>query len=451
MTKKKRKIYVGPILFWLLYFAGIAACVYGIRYGLGWLEGWLVEYEAAQPDVKCQQVFQERFADPDWQALYAEAGCEDTTFESAAQFESYMLAKIGGSKITYYETSNGLSEDHKYVITAGGQKLATFLMRDMDPDEEKMDWQYLSCELFYSREEDAWIHTEQDVTVYINGVALDETYVMQTLHTDAEEYLPEGEHGLRRQWLYVDGLLVKPEITAVNAAGETVELTFDEESGMYTQTFAPMEISEEERSFAVEATKVCCRYMIGDNKDRNLSKFFDKNMDNYKTILYGDGWMQDYRSYSFSEAEMLSFYRYTESHYSVRVRMNLNVKRNNGSIKEYPMDSTFFIHKQEDGSWIVYRMLNNEVQGQITTVRLTYTVNGETVRSDMVESTVKSLTPPPVEAPEGQVFTGWYILTTDEKGNSTYSLAFMPGEDGTVPLAAELRPMTLCALFEKEA
>ncbi len=449
MKKKKRRIYVGAILFWLLYFAGIGACCYGIHYGLGWLEGWLVEYEAAQPDVKSEQVFQERFANPDWQALYQEAGCTDTVFESAAHYEAYMLEKIGSSEITYYETSNGLSDDHKYVITAGGEKLATFLMRDMDPDDNKMDWQYLSCEVFFTREKSVWICTEQEVSVFINGVELDESYVMQTLHTDVEEYLPEGEHGLRRQWLYVDDLLNEPVITATDASGQAVELTYDEDTGMYTQSFAPMEITEEESSFAIEATKVYCRYMIGDGNG-TLSRYFDRSMDNYTTILYGDAWMQEYRSYSFSEAELLSFYRYTDAHYSVRVRMNMNVKRGNGTIKEYPMDSTLFIRKQEDGSWIVYRMINIEVQGQVTMVRLSYMVDGELVESGLVENNTKTLTPPAVQAPEGQVFTGWYVLSADEQGNSTYSLAFLPEEDGTVALGVELEPMTLYALFEKE-
>ena len=456
MSKKKRsgkkRFPIGAVLFYLLYFAGIGGCCYGIWFGLGWLEDWLIQYQASQPDVKSDQVFSERFAEPDWAALYAETGQTDTEFESAEHYALYMAEKTAGNEITYYETSAGLSGDHKYVVTCGEEKLATFTLTDGAGEDEMIrDWQYDSCEIFFERKQSIAVCTDQDVTVYLNGVALDESYVTKTLHTDAEGYLPEGEHGLRRQWLYAEGFLVEPQITAVNAAGETVELVFDAESGMYTQVFGPMEISEEERNAVIEAAKVYCRYMIGANQSGTLSKHFDKKMDNYNTILYGDGWMQDYKSYNFSEAELEGFCRYTDSRYSVRLKMTLNVKRNNGTTKEYPLDSTFFLEKQEAGNWLVYRMTNVDVQKQTVTVRLRYVLEEGAV-DQRVDAMTTSLTPPAVTVPEGQVFTGWYTLVTDEAGNTTYSLAFLPGADGTVSLPGQtaLEPMILYPLFEKE-
>lgn len=458
MSKKKkplwRRIPYGAILFYLLYFAGIAACCYGIWFGLGWLEGWLTDYEASQPNVKSEQVFSERFAEPDWSALYTELGYAGTEFETAQHYAQYMEDKIAGGEITYYETSAGLSGDHKYVITANGEKLATFTLADQAKEEEEFrDWQYSAAEIFFTRERSARICTDQDVTVYINGVALDESYVIRTLHTAAESYLPEGEHGLRRQWLYVDDLLVEPEVTAKDALGQTVNLLFNPESGMYEQVFVVQGISEEERGAVIEAAKVYCRYMIGANESGTLSKYFDRNMDNYSTILYGDSWMQDYKSYNFSEAELTSFCRYTDSHFSVRLAMTLNVKRNSGTVKEYPLDTTFFLKKQEEGNWLVYRMTNVEVQEQTTMVRLRFMMDDAVVEDQIVRTDVKSLTLPEVEPPEGKVFTGWYTLQTDEKGNTTYSLAFVPEEDGTVSLpgTTALEPLTLYALFEKES
>ena len=456
MSKKKpslwKRFHIGAWLFYLLYFAGIGACCYGIWFGLGLLEDWLIQYQASQPDVKSQQVFAERFADPDWSALYAETGQTDTQFESAEHFARYMAEKTAAGEITYYETSAGLSGDHKYVITAGGEKLATFTLTDGAGEKDMLrDWQYAGCELFFERKQNVSVCTDQDVTVYLNGVALDDSYVIKLLSTDAEGYLPEGEHGLRRQWLYADGFLSQPQVTAVNAAGEAVELVYDAESGMYTQVFAPMEISEEERSAVVEAAKVYCRYMIGANESGTLSKYFDKQMDNYSTILYGDGWMQDYKSYNFSEAELEGFYRYSDSRFSVRLKMTLNVKRNNGTTKEYPLDFTFFLRAKEEGGWLVYRMTNVDVQKKTTTVRLRYVLE-EGICDQNVDALTKSLTPPAVTAPEGKVFTGWYTLVTDEAGNTTYSLAFLPGEDGTVSLSGQtaLEPMILYPLFEKE-
>ena len=66
-----------------LYVLGIAAFFVGLHYATNWLDGWLTDYEAAQPDVKCRAVFAQLFEKPDWEALYTQAGCSDTEYESA--------------------------------------------------------------------------------------------------------------------------------------------------------------------------------------------------------------------------------------------------------------------------------------------------------------------------------------------------------------------------------
>ena len=130
--------------------------------------------------------------------------------------------------------------------------------------------------------------------------------------------------------------------------------------------------------------------------------------------------------------------------------MSMYLTRPDGTEKEYPLDSTFLVHKRPDGNWRVLDILNIDFQSFVTQVRLTYIQNGEIIQTDMVGSSETRLTPPAVTAPEGKVFSGWYILEKDEKGNATYSLAFKPEEDGTVKLTWEIgeEPMTLYALFE---
>ena len=95
-------------------------------------------------------------------------------------------------------------------------------------------------------------------------------------------------------------------------------------------------------------------------------------------------------------------------------------------------------------------MTNVDVQETTTMVRLTYLANGQTIRSEMVDAAAKVLTVPIPEAPEGKVFAGWYRMETDAKGQVTYSLAFLPEENGTVTFsgAQMLESMRLYALFE---
>lgn len=452
-TKAKKRIRAGSVIFWGLYILLIAAFCVGLRYGLDWLESWLADYEAAQPKVKCQQVYDQLFNDPDWAELYTLAGHTDTVYESAEHYAAYMKKKVGDVQLQYYETSAGLSGDHKYIVTLGEEKVATFTLTASEHTATEIpDWQFASVEIFYTRQQAVSVCTEPGVTVYLNGVALSEEHVTQTLQTEAETYLSEGMHGLRRQWVYEDGLLVAPQVTAADAAGNPIELVYEEATGQYTQVFEEMVISQEEADTLIHAAKVYCRYMIGADTAASLRACFDKNLDTYKAIYYSDRWMQNYQSYDFSEPVVSGFYRYSEELYSARLTMSLNVTRNSGTVKEYPLDTTFFLSRQEDGSWLVSNMTNVDVQQQITQVRLQYIVDGTIAESVMENAFTTTLTPPAVTAPEGKVFAGWFQLETDENGNATYSLAFTPGETGTVSLSGEtaLKPMTLYAIFEYE-
>ena len=59
--KNKKKFRVGTLIFYILYVLGIAAFFVGLHHATNWLDGWLTDYEAAQPDVKCRAVFAQLF------------------------------------------------------------------------------------------------------------------------------------------------------------------------------------------------------------------------------------------------------------------------------------------------------------------------------------------------------------------------------------------------------
>ncbi len=449
--KKNKKPRVGTVVFFLLYFLGITVFFVGLYQAVLFLNGWLTDYEAAQPKVKCQQVFEELFAQPDWESLYQRALCQDTAYETSAHYGAYMRAKQAGQELRYYETSAGLSDDKKYVVTLGEEKIAAFTLTSRRQEANAIpEWELGSVELFFSRREAVKILTEPDCTVYVNGVALSQAQVIQTLHTQAENYLPEGVHGLRQQWMYVDGLLVAPEVTAVDAEGNAVELVYERESNTYVQVSSVTEMTQEQADTVVRAAKTYCRFMIRQESLYNMSKLFDQDSEIYQTISGRGPWTHTYKSYRFTEPELRNYYRYSDTLYSVMLKMSLYVTSTWDSEKEFPLESTFFLEQQEDGRWLVNNMTNVDVQKQTTMVRLTYLADGQTVRSEMVDAAATQLTAPVVNVPGGKTFAGWYRMETDEAGRITYSLAFLPDENGTVTFSGEklLESMTLYALFE---
>jgi hypothetical protein len=188
-------------------------------------------------------------------------------------------------------------------------------------------------------------------------------------------------------------------------------------------------------------------YMIGKNKG-NLRKYFDSSKPTYSTITSNETWMQSYSSYRFGDAEVSEYYRYSSKLYSARIKMILYVTRGNGSVKEYDLDTTFFLEKQGD-SWKVIEMTNVHVQEQMTDIRLTYMVDDKVLFTVMVASDSRSITTPEVPAVEGKTFAGWFTKTVDAEGNTKMSLAFAPNEDNKVSLSSELEPMVVYAWYEE--
>lgn len=448
-TARKRR--VGTAVFYILYLLGILAFFLGLSWVLQNLQTWLTNYEAAQPNVRAEQVFTQMFAQPDWEALYRQAGCEDTVYETASHYSTYMQKKLGNNRLQYHETSAGLSDDKRYVVTLQGGKIGTFTLTSVKENEGGIpEWELGTVEVFFSRQEDVRVLVEPDCTVYVNGVALADAHVIQTLDTEAENYLPEGVHGLRKQWMYLDGLLVPPQVTAVDAGGNAVELTYDETTRTYAQHFPEMAFSQEQAQLVEEAAKVYCRFMISQESSYMLSKFFDKNSEAYATVIRREPWLHENKGYTFTEPTFSEYYRYSDTLYSVMVTMRMDVKRPWDTVKEFPLQTTFFLQQQENGGWLVSHMTNVNVQQATAKVRLRYMVDGQQLHTEMVDATSDSLVLPQVTAPEGKTFTGWYRQQRDEAGRTVYALIFLPDDRGMVNLAADqvLESMTLYALFE---
>lgn len=454
--RRRKRIAWGKLVFYGIWLLLIVAFFIGMGIVKGALLDWLVEFEASQPDNQSAQMFERYFADPDWAELYRMAGIEDTAFEGVQAYSDYMEQTVGSAEITMVETSAGLTGGKKYVIRAtlgeqGYFNFATFTLVDKKAEDDLIsDWQLGEVQIFtwnedqsmqFSRDLGYAFLVAPDSVVTVNGVVLDESYVQRTVSTVAENYLPEGVHGYRLAELRVEGLLTEPTILVTNAQGQAAELDYDAEKRTFTERIVRPTITDEEYTTVVKAAQTYCRYMIGAVGAWDLRSYFDHTTQIYDTITTNTTWMQGYTGYDFGEETVSDFYRYSDSLYSARVTLALNVTRPDGTVKVYELGSSFFLELQTDG-WRVIEMTNVDVQAQTSMVRLTY-VDGDTVlASQMVAADSRRLTPPEVTVPEGQTFLGWYVeagrLETDT--------------DGTIQLPTDLQlePMTVYALFGAE-
>lgn len=451
-SKTKKKVSRGTIIFYSIYAAFVAAALVAIFALTIPLRHWLETYQASQPENKCQEIYAQLFADPDWEALYTLAGVADTAYEGKEAYGAYMEEKVGTDALTLMETSAGLSGDRKYVIRHGSEKIAAFTMTGTeDASTHITTWELGKVELFFTRDCSITVEKAPEQTVYINGVALDSSHTVKTTSTRAEDYLPDGVHGYRREQQTLSGLLITPTVTVRNADGTEAPVTVDENS-IYTTPTAEMVISQEEEKIAVDAAKANALYAIRAIGTGELKKHFDSTTQIYKDICNTQVFLREYDSYRFEDrlTAVNDYYRYSDDLFSAHVVLQLKVTLESGKAKIYDAATTFFFTRQEDGSYRVTDITNLRLQEQQVQVKLTFMA--EEPSHLMADADAHQLTLPPITPPAGQVFRGWAVQEPDEAGRTVMTIVFTPDENGIVYLsgAQPLEPMTLYPVFEKE-
>ncbi len=463
-TKKQKKgPRLGGVIFYTLYFMFILVFFVATYIGLQWLHGWLSDYQLAQPTVKAEQVFQEVFTDPDWGALYTSAGAKDSPYEGKEAYVNYMERKVGDSKLTYMETSAGLSGNKKYVVHLGDEKVASFTLVDrnetgsvslenLENITDIPDWQLGAVEVFFEREDTYYVVKLDGYTAYVNGVPLDESATIQRATTVAESYLPEGTTGFSMDTQQVSGLMELPTVTVTDQKGGQVAVVYDEATRTFTAKTESNTITADQEQTAIEAAKTYSLWMIKEVTDRaKVAKYFDSDSSAYNTIVKStELWMQKHSGYEFADVSVTDYARYSDSIFSVRVKLNLKVTRTDGSVKDHLYDQSMIFQKNNKDKWLCTVSTNVDLSQPVGKVRLTYMQGDTELTTGFVATDSKEIYTPKIAVPEGQVFTGWVTISKDADGATIYNLEFQPDETGVVaiPDSTILKPMTLYALIQ---
>lgn len=453
--EKSKRSKKATIIFYSIFAFVILAMFVAIFIAMNALDDFLLDFEAAQPDVKAEQTFQERFADPDWGSIYDQAGLQSQQYGDKATFVDYMENKLAGCELTYVKTSAGLTGGSKYIVKNGTESLLTFTLKNaVESETEIPDWQFDSVEVLITvpRNEYVSVLVAPDNTVTVNGTPLDDTYVIMTTSTEVDEYLPEGLKGPGTALYYMDGFISAPTVTVTDTQGQEVALTYDAESRTYTQADLDREhtLPEGVEGRMVSAVHAFGRKMI--NAGGNVSSYFDTSSQIYQSILKNEMWFKGASSYEFTPEVITSPYVYSDTLISAHISLVLKVTRSsNGTVKDFPIDRTIFMEKKSNGKWQIIDMNNKDLLQERTQVRLTFLQDGNVLESTMVDTKTNKLTLPAVTVPEGMEFVGWAVQTTDENGKTQLNVKFQPDENNEVMLPQDyvLEPMKLVAAFQK--
>ena len=452
-SKPKRGPRMGGVIFYTFYFMFILLFFGATYLGLNWLHGWLSDYEAAQPTIKCQEVFDQLFADPDWNNLYDMAGIEGTEYEGKEAFISYMETKIGERDLTFQETSAGLSGDKKYFVMLDNEKIGSFtLVGEAESITDIPDWQLGTVELFFQREESFQIRMMSGQTAFVNGVKLDDSFTVQIASTKAESsgLLPLGTSGAKVYTQQISGLMALPTVTIQNEDGSEAPVSYDAETGTFATETVSTVMSDAEKEVALNAIKAYAKYQIKEATTATVAKYFDSRGDAYKSIMETVlAWTKRNAGYSFANDTLTGYARYSDTLFSVYATTEMTINLTDGGTQVKPINATLLFEKQ-NGNWKVIRMTNADISEPVGEVRLTFMNEDQVLDSRFVENDIATLTTPLVSAPENKVFVGWIAQLENENGVLEWTLVFTPEENGyvSIPSGTILEPMTLYAYFE---
>ncbi|MBR4989814.1 MAG: hypothetical protein IKY96_01490 [Oscillospiraceae bacterium] len=455
---KKKGPRLGSVIFYTLYFLFIFLFFVAVYFGLTWLQGWLVDYEAAQPTTKSEEIFHQLFDDPDWGALYDAAGIADTEYEGKEAFVTYMEELVGDKELSYQLTSSGLSKDKKYFVNLEGKRLAYFTLHNANASESKTDipdWQLGEVSLFYERANGYRIQTVDGHLPHINGIPLSDDHVIQisTMKEDDSGFLPSGVVATKTSVYEVTGLLADPKITVTDSNGQEMTVLYDEATDMFVEQTETIAISDAEREVALNALKVYAKYQIKEASSGEVGQYFDTTGSAYKSIMQTVlTWTKGNNGISFDKDSVTNYCRYGDNMFSAYVTTELTIKLTDGGTQTKPINSTLLFSKA-GGTWKVTKMTNADIAETVGKVRLTFK-NGNTVlANDFFDMESTSLKTPLLSVPTGKVFSGWYRESVKADGSVEQFLVFVPDENGTVtiPSGTTLEPMVLYPLFEDTA
>ncbi len=430
----------GTKLFYTVYAGFFAIIFIVILCALIPLNSYLVNLEASDPNSKRDAVFNQLFADPDWEEIYELANLADEGPVTKESYADTMNNLVGDQELTAFDYPLGTGDDKMFIVLLEDKLVASFILTPITKDNGDVHWELASLDV---PRKTVNVVRYPGQTVYVNGFALTDDYVVKTVRTGAEDYLPADISGYQADVLRTTVFCAEPTVTVKDALGMELAVTKDETTGVYsTQAAEPSVATDEQKNLALEAMKIYGKFMTSRASLSEVQKYFSTNSQFYKALSKSE-WLRPGASIAFTEPVYSDFYKYSDNLFSIMIDITLKQTDKNGWVKDYNLCNTLFF-QYTSGKWKVMEATNVNVQEKNTEVRVTFMDGENTISDEFVSADTLHLNLPAVTVPEGYKFLGWY----SERGDT---LIIPPTESNTVDLSGEelLEPMTLYARYQE--
>lgn len=442
---RRKLILRGALRFYAALFGIVLAALILLCCAMVPLRTVLEQYETSQPEYVAEEIYNLLFADPDWALLYDMAGVQPTEYEGRNEYVAFMEKKVGSKTLSCVLTQDD-SSHRRYSIRLAEEEVASFTMVPMDDGISTFTrWTLGEVDVYFSREESVTVNILPGYTVYVNNVALDDSFTTFKVSTAAEQLLPEGLHGYRYEQQQIGGFLMPPDVIVLDEYNNPVALTQDPVTGIYTVPIADTQpIGKDEYNLALFAARAEALFGIRAIPISELRLYFPAGSEAYKQISGTDALVASFESYSFDDSATVvdSYYRYSETLFSVRVRVKLDVTVKEGDVRSFITHVTYWFSTNYAGDFVPTERTNDDLQQHITYHPITFSHGGEILQRQWLSE--NDIIEPP--------FTGFDLpvaawAAADENGVLTPVLLLQ--SDGSYALASgcTVQAMTLYPVF----
>lgn len=284
--KKKKKtkgkmqfhVYVAVLFVWLI--AVTCAILYGYKKFNTFLIDYESSYQSSQPSLVMAEVFT-HFESYDIDYIWQNMPEHPTVsqFESEDVIKTYMLSMIEGKTLTYVESGEYSADRPAYAIEADGYVVGTVTLQKIGQKEYGNPvWALADISFPVLPLEGAMITIPSNSTVYINGIALDDTYITEEQPVDEDElqYVEPYGGSIPGFTTYaISGLYYEPQVTVKDYAGNDSPVEYNADFDRYNANYSSCHDERETlEQFGIDFTSTFANVISMDADLTELDPYF---------------------------------------------------------------------------------------------------------------------------------------------------------------------------------
>ncbi len=339
--------------FYKIYLSVIAVFLVLLIVGATFLALILDDYEKNQPTNVAERYFAEQIK------TFKLEGYQGGEFEKADVVKQAFKEKYLGKELTLIAGASN-EKSYEFVVKSDNSRLATFTVA---PSGEKSGFgvaKYKVSDLNFFFGDEISVRVPEDCTLYINGVAVTNEYLVGEGEADNIE-MPQGYTAEKTYTYKVKNICANPKLSAKDSRGEEHLVSENASAGEYqvAQNYSE-ELEESYGALAMAATKAYAAYMQNDVKFAEVAKYFEYGTSTYNFIRTSEVvWVWEHDGYDFSDDWCGEFKEYSSDVFTARVKLTQRLYRaGNQPYVDY-IDVNLCFKKQPNGKFLVYSLSGN--------------------------------------------------------------------------------------------